>query len=147
MQAFNNSDELQFKHHWFTTIPTLLHLLALCFRFTHILCDVGRLGFFVGGLRDGCQGVRSSRSMEGCKKNEESTTPQREMNHVFATENEGLREEVKQWVQQATASQRQLEEAKRHLTRQLELKRVSKVAVEFESALDEQATSTQKITA
>ena len=46
-------------------------------RFTHILCDVGRLGFFVGGLRDGCQGVRSSRSMEGCKKNEESTTPQR----------------------------------------------------------------------
>ena len=69
------------------------------------------------------------------------------MNHVLATENEGLREEVKQWVQQATASQRQLEEAKRHLTRQLELKRVSKVAVEFESALDEQATSTKKITA
>ncbi|KAA0046285.1 glial fibrillary acidic protein-like [Cucumis melo var. makuwa] len=69
------------------------------------------------------------------------------MNHVLATENEGLREEVKQWVQQPTASQRQLEEAKRHFTRQLELKRVSKVAVEFESALDEQATSTQKITA
>uniref|UniRef100_A0A9I9EAZ0 PH domain-containing protein n=2 Tax=Cucumis melo TaxID=3656 RepID=A0A9I9EAZ0_CUCME len=61
----------------------------------------------------------------------------REINHVLATENEGLREEVKQWVQQAIASQRQLEEAKRHLKRELELERVSKIAVDFQSALDE----------
>ncbi|KAA0054930.1 glial fibrillary acidic protein-like [Cucumis melo var. makuwa] len=58
------------------------------------------------------QGARSSRSMEGCKKNKESTTLRginhddqekdlkqlRERNQVLATENEGLREEVKRWI-------------------------------------------------
>ena len=116
----------------------------------------------------------------------------REMSHVLATENEGLRKEVKRWVQKATTSERQLEEAQRHLQRQSELEkdmnslnieaiqirkknkrllrdiatmhseaeaqkvcirelkqeleRVSKVVIDFQSALDEQATSSQRIT-
>uniref|UniRef100_A0A9I9CCK7 Glial fibrillary acidic protein-like n=1 Tax=Cucumis melo TaxID=3656 RepID=A0A9I9CCK7_CUCME len=36
--------------------------------------------------------------------------------NLFLQQRIGVGEEVKQWVQQATTSQRQLEEAKRHLT-------------------------------